>query len=323
MRQLTSVNPVVKYPLPFAAILSAVWISTIVLQWWWHSWHLSFIPSELLFFAFGLVVVAATVLIRHILHSVLEVVTAIVAEGSTIPELLRPMAGERFVFHGAASYLVATPTAVAAVVTNHAIGVPWTGPVLWLFDVALVLSLAAAGALAWSFITLLVLLLRISQLAISVQVFAWPRTEVRSITRAYLGICLIGVGLYLFALAVVWLSPGGGFFLRTGTVRNLWILPIAIAVAAYLLACQVLLDQLIRRIHYYRLSTLSRLTQERFQEFMDSRDSQVAGVVTELLKWRESMEKELAWPFSFKAFGTMMLTVLLPAAKTIKELLGW
>src|SRR5215475_10459119 len=104
--------------------------------------------------------------------------------------------------------------------------------------------------------------------------------------------CVVGVCLYMIAVTAVWLSPAGPYFFWSGPVRTFWIIPIALAVGGYLLACQQMLDYLVREIHNRRINELLTLTQDRLREFLSTKDAALGPTITALLSWRDGIERE-------------------------------
>jgi hypothetical protein len=314
-------NPIAAYPWRAAIMLASAWMAALLLQWR-SEWHPGFVPSEVVLALLGVAAVLATTALRTLLDQAASALAEVVALTQ-----FRAWATDqrRFAFHGVAPLIIGATVAIAAGVTIHIAWVPWTGIVLWTFYAAVALLFAAVGQLAWSFGALLVILYRAGQLDMAVQVFAWPRTALRALTRSYLATCVVGIGLYLIAVVAIWVSPGGSWFLTEdqGLVRQLWVLPMATTVVAYLLACQMLLSWIANRVHQHRLTALSLLAQKWLDEFVGTRQPDAASAVTELLKWRQSVEREMAQNLNIRAIGTMIATVALPAAKTVKELVGW
>ena len=323
MTSLSLSNPIAAYPWRTGVILAFVWAGALLVQWRWRGgWHPEFAPSELVLTLLGVAAVLATTALRTFLDQALSALAVVVALPDTAAWAMNQ---KRFAFHGVAPLIAAVAIAVAAGMTIHIAWVPWSGMVLWTFYAAVGVVFAAVGQLGWSFGALLVILYRASQLDMAVEIFAWPRTAVRVLTRCYLSTCAVGIVLYLIAVVAIWVSPGGSWFLMKdrGPVRQLWVLPMTTTVIAYLLTCQMFLYWIVHRVHEQRLTNLSLLAQSRFNEFLETREPAAASTISELLKWRESIAQEMAQNVNIRAFGTMVVTVMLPAAKTIKELLGW
>lgn len=315
-------NPVEAYPWRAGVILAFAWVGALLLQWR-GGWHPGHVPSELVLTLLGVAAVWATTALRTFLDQALSALAGLVALPDTTTWAMNQ---KRFAFHGVAPLIAAVAIAVAGGVTIHiAAWIPWRGMVLLAFYAAVAVVFAVVGQLGWSFGALLVILYRAGQIDMAVEIFAWPRTAVRVLTRCYLSTCVVGIVLYLIAVVAIWVSPGGSWFLTDdrGPLRQFWVLPMAATIIAYVLTCQMFLYWIVRRVHEQRLTDLSLLAQRRLNEFLETRDPTAASAISELLKWRESIVHEMAQNSNIPAFGTMIVTVVLPAAKTIKELLGW
>ena len=279
-------------------------------------------PSEVLLALLGGAVVLATRALRTFLDQALLALADFSASPDTSAWATKQ---KQFAFYGITPLIVGAAVAVAAVITTRPDWLPWHGVALLSFYVAEAITFGAVGQLAWSFGALLVILYRASHLDMAVEVFAWPRAALRSLTRCYLSTCTVGIFLYLLAIAAIWVTPRGYWHLTADSapVRQLWVLPLAATLVAYLLGCQGLLYRIYHRVHEKRLTDLSVLAQKQLNVFLETGDTGASSAVSDFLKWRESVEREMAQKLSMRAFGTMIVTVMLPAAKTVKELLGW
>lgn len=261
-------NPVCEYPWQAGAVLAFTWLGSLLAQRR-GDWHPEFVPSEFVFVFLGLSAVVATLVLRNCLDRALAALVGVVALCDTEAWVTNQ---KQFAFHGFPPLIVGAVVAAAAGMTIHIAWVPWYGLALWSFYAGVALVFGAAGQLGWSFGALLVILYRISQSNMAVEIFAWPQIAVQILTRSYLTTCGVGIVLYLVAVVAIWVSPGGSFFLTsdTGPVRQLWVLPMATMVVAYLLACQALLYRIVHRVHEQRLTALSLLIQTRFNEFLET-----------------------------------------------------
>lgn len=218
-------------------------------------------------------------------------------------------------------YVVSVMLAVTGSVTMHIAWIPWSGVVRVIFFVFSSVLFAATGAVAWSFLGLLIFLIRLGNLQIKGALFEWPEKEIRHLNRVFLEMFAAGVFLYFGAVVAVWLSPGGLFFLLEGPVSNLWVFPVAGMVIAFFLTYQYCIHRIMQRSKQRRLDELNEVLRNKFEDWRKNPSIEDAKVVTELMDWRHRISKELDWPLDFKSTLSILGGLLLPTIKTIADLI--
>jgi hypothetical protein len=193
--------------------------------------------------------------------------------------------------------------------------------VLFIFYLFSALFLFLTGVAGWAFLRLLVILHQLSGVGIKVLPFAWPQAEISAIHGLLMQVFAGGLLAYLLAVLGIWLSPGGGWFLANGPV-GLWVIPLAVTVVLFFVMVEYHIHVILEKSKRERLRQLSEVLQEKFSQWRQSGSKEAAEAVTEALKWRDAVQAERSWPLDVLSMTSVVVGVLVPAAKAIKELIG-
>ncbi len=224
-------------------------------------------------------------------------------------------------FGGLRPYILGSLLVIVGIPTIKWSWVPWSGGVLFVYYLSSALLLFLTGVAGWAFLRLLMSLHQLSRVGIRILPFAWPQAEIGAIHGILMQIFTGGLLAYLLAVLGIWLSPGGAWFLTNGPV-SLWVLPLAATVVLFFGAVEYYIHALLEKSKRERLRQLSEIIQENFLRWRQSENKEDAAAVTEVLKWRDAIRAERTWPLDVLSMTSVVVGVLIPAAKALKELIA-
>lgn len=228
----------------------------------------------------------------------------------------------QFIFSKRIAYAIMLILAVGGMITTDLAYVPWTGSVRVFYFSFTAVEFGIMGILGWSFLGLIIFLYRLSTLEIKFKPFSWLDKEFKHLHNSFLIIFGIGAVIYVNAVIAIWLTPGSVLFFQQNTIVQLWVFPLAGIVIAYFLAIEFLIHRMMARHKENALIHLNKLITKAYNEWEADKSLDRSKLVTELMGWKESIQKEREYPLNFLPILTIISGLLLPTVKTIIDILS-
>jgi hypothetical protein len=217
------------------------------------------------------------------------------------------------------SILVVSLLIISGILTNYlAWGIFHKAIVELSFSVQLFFLFGILGNLGWSYWGILLFAQRLTTLKFDLEPFETKKDEFEKLNSAFLGMFGSGVFLYLGAVIALWLALGS-YILFIPIIR-FWVFPLAFMVISFFIAIQFFLHRLMQKAKSIRINKISSIINFHYHEWEKKRLPDDASAISNLLSWKEKIEKESDYPFDFLTIASVVFTVLLPTIRTIVEL---
>jgi len=217
--------------------------------------------------------------------------------------------------------LIGVCLAGMGVVSGIVFGIPWSGWIGVLFYVWLVIFLFGYGAVAWEYGVLLRILWLATTHEARCTPFRWPKEPIRAIHRIYTHSLLVGVMLYALAISAVWLSPGGAEIARHTRLGPLWVFPPAAGIISYLITYNSRLHSVLARCKRTAAEEIEEALAKAYGDWRSAPARDGEARISDLLKWRDSIAQQPAWPMDLRGVAAMVTTLLLPTIKAVIDLM--
>jgi len=309
---------VVRFPKGVALAVVLVGLGALLSQWA-GDWQGEYVPAEIV-----LIVLAAFLpLLTSFMLKRLSAAKSAVVEMSASPESASAWWDQALdsAFGGFRPYALGAVLVTAGIPTIKWAWIPWSGGALFVFYLFSALLLFLTGVAGWAFLRLLTVLHQLSGFGVKVLPFAWPQAEISVLHGVLMQVFAGGLLAYLLAVIGIWLSPGGTWFLANGPV-GWWVIPLAATVVFFFCAVEYYIHVLLEKAKQERLRQLSEILQEKFSEWRQSGSKDAAEAVNTVLKWHDAVRAERSWPLDVLSMTSVVVGVLIPAAKALKELIA-
>ncbi len=209
---------------------------------------------------------------------------------------------------------------IGGLVTNYVlVWNVWTGAAKFFYFLHVSILFSCLGMLGWSYFGILLFSYRLKFLNLDLEPFETKKDEFNKLNSSFLGIFFTGLILYLGAASAGWLAFGS--YMLAIPILRYWVFPFAIVVIVFFILVQYFLHNLMKRAKENRENKISLLIRKHYREWEKSQSSTASTAINDLLTWKEKIEKEPEFPFDILTFFSIVATVLLPAVRTIIDLL--
>jgi hypothetical protein len=307
-------------PIAFSIVILAIFAASLGTQWLYDWWE-SFTIVELLLGILAVSMPFVAAMLYRKMYSLLPAVKDIVDMPSEqVTEWFRQQTAS--IFGSKWTYLAIAFLCITGIASTDIVGIPWSGIVRVLFYLFSAIFFAMTAIVAWTYLGLLVFLLRLVNQEIKGAPFDWPEKQFAHLNQSYLDMFAVGVAIYIVAVVAVWSSPGGPSIALHNPLAQLWIFPVAGTVVGFFLSFQYLIHRIILRSKQHRLDKINQLLGHTFDAWMADLAPDKAKAVTELMSWRDRIREESDWPLDLRSTLTITSGLLLPAARTILDLIS-
>lgn len=218
------------------------------------------------------------------------------------------------------SIITAILITIGGVTTNYLLAWGlWTGVARFAFFLQIGLLFGILGFLGWAYLGILFFAFRLQTLNFDLEPFETKREEFDKLNSSFLGMFGSGVILYIGAAIAVWMVAGP--YILYIPLLQIWILTLAIAIIAFFILIQIFLHATMKKAKNIRVNKISLLTRRYYQEWEKNPSPDRSSQINNLLTWKEKIEKETEWPFDILTVVSIILTIFLPAIKSILDLL--
>jgi len=196
----------------------------------------------------------------------------------------------------------------------------WTGFAKFVYFLHALIFFSTLGIVGWAYFGILLFSSQLKNLPIDPEPFETKKDEFDKLNSSLLGIFFVGATLYIGTIIASWISPISSYLLQQFILQTM-VFPLAIGVLGFFILVQYFLHETMKKSKNIRLNKISLLIRKHYREWERSPSENHRATINDLLLWKEKIEKEKDFPFDFITVASVTVTVLLPAAKTIVELL--
>jgi hypothetical protein len=194
----------------------------------------------------------------------------------------------------------------------------WSSIARIAFFIQIGLLFCILGFLGWAYIGILFFAYRLRSLAFDLDPFETKKEEFDKLNSSFLRMFSSGVILYAGAAIAVWLVAGP--YILYIPLLQLWVLLIAAIILAFFILIQIFLHATMKKAKNIRVNKISLLTRRYYQEWEKKPSADQSAQINNLLTWKEKIEKESDWPFEIWTVVSIIVTIILPAIKSIMDL---
>ena len=312
------VIPLFSHPKLSLGVVSALVILNFASQRLFD-WHPLYVSSELAFSMLTIFMAGTASILYQTFISLSHIIEKIVRSphGDTSTwfnaQILDIFSGER-------AYAIMIILIIGGLVTTNEVYVPWTGFVRFVYFLLTGIQFGIMGVIGWSFWGLIIFLHRLSTFNVKYEPFLWLDEEIKQLHNVYLRTFGIGTIIYLNAVVGIWLSPGGLRFIQNSSLIRLWVFPLAAIVIVYFLAIQYYIHRIMTNYKQMAITNINKLIKEAFDVWQADESVEKIKLVSELLSWKDILNREREWPLNLVPVLTIISGLLLPTIKTIMEL---
>lgn len=196
----------------------------------------------------------------------------------------------------------------------------WNGVAKFFYFLHAAIFFATLGMLGWSYFGVLLFARQIKYLHFDPEPFETKRDEFDKLNSSFFEIFFAGAILYIGTIMASWISPISSYLLQQFILQTM-VFPLAFGVLGFFALIQYFLHEAMKKAKKIRLNKISLLIRKHYHEWEKNSSENHRATINDLLVWKEKIEKEKDFPFDFVTVASVTVTVLLPAIKTIIELL--
>jgi len=196
----------------------------------------------------------------------------------------------------------------------------WTGFAKFMYFLHASIFFGALGIIGWAYFGILLFSSQLKNLTIDPEPFETKKDEFDKLNSSLLGMFFIGATLYIGTIIASWISPISSYLLQQFILQTM-VFPLAIGVFGFFILVQYFLHEIMKKSKRIRLNKISLLIRKHYREWEHNPSENYRATINDLFLWKEKIEKEKDFPFDFVTVASVTVTVLLPAVKTIIELL--